>query len=109
MKRKRRNKLSSSRELRRIAPVLSGMAPSGTRRNYYLARDEVDVLGEVDEVLEALERTLKHSLKGEKLAGILSDFKERLEAIERRLEDPEKWKKKTERTLERALGSRSSR
>ncbi len=92
-----------------MAPVLSGMATTGSRRSYYLARDEVDVLGEVDEVLEVLECSLEHSLKRKKQAGALSDFKERLEAIERRIEDLERWHKKHKRTLERALSSRSSR
>ena len=74
-----------------------------------MAREEGDVLREVDEMLEVLERSLEHSLKQKKRAVALSDFKERLEAIERRLEDLERWHKKHERTLERALGSRSSR
>ncbi len=74
------------------------MATTGSRRSYYLARDKVDVLGEVDEVLEVLERSLEHSLKKKKRANTLSDIKERLTAIKRRLEDLEKWKKKTERT-----------
>ena len=74
-----------------------------------MARDEGDVLREVDEVLEVLERSLEQSLKRKKRAGALSDFKERLEAIERRIEALERWHKKHERTLERALGSRSSR
>ena len=63
-----------------------------------MARDEVDVLREVDEMLEVLERSLEQSLKRKKRANTLSDIKERLTAIERRLEDLEKWKKKTERT-----------
>ncbi len=85
------------------------MVTTESRRSYYLTRDEGDVLREVDEVLEVLERSLEQSLKRKKRAVALSDFKERLEAIERRLEDLERWHKKHERTLERALGCRSSR
>jgi DNA-binding transcriptional regulator GbsR (MarR family) len=85
------------------------MATTESRRSYYLARDEGDVLREVDEMLEVLERSLEQSLKRKKRTGAISDFKERLEAIERRLEVLERWQKKHERTLERALGTRSSR
>jgi DNA repair ATPase RecN len=85
------------------------MATTESRRSFYMAKDKLDVLREVDEMLEVLERSLEQSLKRKKRAGAISDFKERLEAIERRLEALERWHKKHEHTLERALGSRSSR
>jgi DNA-binding transcriptional regulator GbsR (MarR family) len=66
-----------------------------------LAREEVDVLREVDEMLEVLERSLEQSLKRKQRAGAISDFKERLEAIERRLEVLERWQKKHERARAR--------